>query len=169
MAGASIDYTDREVQIIRATYPDYGAKATVDALKAEGYTRSLDSVRMKAKSLGVKRDMSKRHTGENVWGDDEIAALEEFYPTGGAQLVKERLSDMGYDRTEGAISTRATMLGIKLVNTKRRMARSGDKRIVNFVLDTRLDAEIIERLDSQRNRSDYIRRLVKEDIERSGK
>jgi hypothetical protein len=169
MAGASIDYTDREVQIIRDNYPDYGAKATMDALKAEGYTRSLDSVRMKAKALGVKRDMSKRVTVENVWGADEIAALEEFYPMGGAQMVRARLADMGYDRTEGAISTRATMLGIKMVNTKRRMTRSGEKRIVNFVLDTKLDREIIERLDSQRNRSDYIRRLVKEDIERSGK
>jgi hypothetical protein len=169
MAGASIDYTDREVQIIKDNYPDYGAKATTEALKAEGYVRSLDSVRMKAKALGVKRDMSKRHTGENVWSDEELSTLKEFYPIGGTPLVKEKLDSMGCERTEGAITTRAAMVGVKLVNTKRRMTRSGEKRIVNFVLDTTLDREIIERLDSQRNRSDYIRRLVKEDIERSGK
>ena len=169
MAGASIDYTDREVQIIKDNYPDYGAKATVDALKAEGYVRSLDSVRMKAKSLGVRRDMSKLVRGKDFWNDEELGVLRELYPIGKAPLVRERLLEMGYDRTEGAISTRAAMVGVKYANTTRRMSRKGSRKIVNVVLDNTLDAEIIERLDSQRNRSDYIRRLVKEDIERSGK
>lgn len=162
MAGTPIGYTDREIEIIRDTYPDHGAKATKDALMAEGYDRTIDSVRMKAKDLGVKRDMSKRHM-ENVWSDEEISVLRNLYPIGGVPMVEERLRELGYDRTSGAISTRAMMLGVK---SDKRRASSGEKLIMNIVLNTELDREIIERLNAQRNRSDYIRRLVMADIER---
>jgi len=159
------DYCEREMEIIRKVYPAYGPGAVADAMRAEGFIRTEESIKVKARSMGVRRDRTKmEHDG--AWNDEELKVIKQYFPLGGAELATEKLVELGYDRTIGAVTTRASMLGIRNRNTKRRMVKKGDRKIVNIILDTKLDKAIIHKLESQRNRSEYIRRLIMEDIRR---
>ena len=162
-------WTKEEDAIIREHYPSVGAKGCVEVLGAIGNGRTAGAVKERAKTLRVKRDMSSvERSNDNVWTDDEIAILRDSYPSLGAQGTREALAEIGSDRTAGAITTRAAMLGIRQRNTKRRMERAGETKLVNFCLDTQLDAEIISHLGRQRNRSAYIRGLLERDIAQNG-
>jgi hypothetical protein len=157
------NWGEREDQIIRETYPSHGVKGCDSALRAESFARTPGAIKERAKNLGVRRDRSKI-PHENAWSDAELAVLRSVFPEEGAEGTQVALASIGCSRTTGAINTRATMLGLKMRNTKRRMAKGGRKRLVNFVLDEVLDAELITHLDSKRNRSQYIRELVEKDM-----
>lgn len=158
-------WTEREDQIIRDNYPDLGTKVCAALLRSEGYSRTDGAVKERAKNIGVKRDMTKiTRTVENAWTKEELSVLKSAYPRGGAELVAKTLADMGYHRTVGAVNTRAAIVGVRRADTVRRMERKGKTRLVNICLDTELDADIIAKIDGQRNRSAYIRELVRGDI-----
>lgn len=156
-------WTKEEDAIIRQHYPSNGAEETTKELMRMGYVRTYGAVKERAKHLKVRRDRSTMRQ-DNAWSDEELAVMREVFPHGGPNAVMKALLELGYSRTPGAISTRATMLGLKMRNTKRRMTKGGDKVIRNICLDTELDSDVIDKLDSVRNRSDYVRRLVKKDI-----
>jgi len=156
-------WTKEEDAVIRQFYPSNGADGTSKELRSRNYVRTAGAVKERAKHLKVKRDRSLMRP-ENAWSEEELAVLRETFPHGGPQAVMETLRELGYSRTSGAISTRAAMLGLRMRNTKRRMTKGGDKVIRNICLDTTLDSEVIAKLDSVRNRSQYVRQLVARDI-----
>lgn len=159
-------WSEKENQIIRENYPDLGTKVCAALLRQNGYNRTDAAIKEHAKNIGVRRNMKKiTRTVDSAWTEEEIDVLKKEFPKGGAIRVSEVLDALGYTRTVGAINTRAAMLGIRMKNTKRRMTKGGDKRIVNICLDTQLDRDVISRIEEQRNRSAYIRKLVKNDIE----
>lgn len=206
-------WTGQEDDAIREHYPD--AAACAAALEGLGTTRNRDAIMRRAQALGLARKGTT-----DVWGRTEKAILTEYYPDGGPTEVKERLAELGYERTEAAITSRAKILGVRridrgvegkwtdaeveiirkayqtcsisqireelakhgydrsesAINARihilglkrkpvRRKEKAGDSKIINFVLDTVLDGQIIDRLAATRNRSEYIRRLIKKDIE----
>lgn len=159
-------WSKEEDEVIRQFYPSRGAKGTSNELRSRNYVRTDGAVKERAKNLGVRRNR-KLMRPDGTWSDEEIAIVMEMFPKGGPQAVLETLRELGYSRTTGAIATRASMLGLRMRNTKRRMTKGGDKVIRNICLDTTLDRDVIERLDSVRNRSDYIRGLVEKDIKKS--
>lgn len=157
-------WTDRESAIVMEHYRDEGVEGCVKALRKEGYRRTGSAVKVQARKLGVKRDRTKmnRRVPDNLWEPEETEILKESYPSGGASLTRRRLADAGYDRTIGAINVRASLMGIKSENPKRR--GRGDTKLMNICLDTELDSDVISMLDGQRNRSEYLRNLVRKDI-----
>lgn len=158
-------WSEQEDEMVKALYPDLGARGTTAALRAEHFIRTEGAVKVRAKHLNVKRDRSKIHrVQDDMWTPEELDVIRASYPTGGAEVTKRYLDAMGHNRTIGAINTRAAMMGVKLLNTKRRMTKGGEKVIRNICLDTQLDSDVIEKLDSVRNRSQYVRDLVKADI-----
>ena len=158
-------WTQEEDSLIRKYYPSMGAKGTTEELRSRLYVRTQDAVKTRANYLKVRRDRSKIEH-DNAWSEMEIAILRETFPTEGAEGTAKRLSDMGYDRTVGSISSRASMLGVRFENTKRRMQKGGEKVVRNICLDMKLDSDVIKRLDSVRNRSEYVRNLVRKDLAR---
>lgn len=158
-------WSETEDAAVREYYPTKGPRGCRAVLRDLGYDRTEGAIKERAKHLKVKRDMSLvRRDVDGAWTDEEISVLRSEFPKGGAERVRTALEGMGYERTAGAISTRAAMLGVKMSNTKRRMERSGDTKLVNICLDTELDSDVIDKLNSQRNRSEYLRNLVRRDI-----
>ena len=159
------EWSEQEDNMVRTLYPDLGARGTTAALRAEHFIRTEGAVKVRAKYLNVKRDRSKIHrVQDDMWTPQELDVIRASYPTGGAEMVKKYLDALGYTRTIGAINTRANMMGVKLLKTKRRMTKGGDKVVRNICLDTELDVDVIRKLDSVSNRSQYVRDLVKADI-----
>ena len=159
------NWTEREDDIVRALYPDLGARGTMAAMRSEHFIRTEGAIKERAKHLGVKRDRSKiRRRVETAWTEEELDVIKSSFPLGGASMVKAQLDALGYSRTVGAINTRAAILGLRMKNTKRRMTKGGKKVIVNLCMDEVLDSDIIEVLNGQRNRSQYVRELVKRDM-----
>lgn len=158
-------WTQEEDSLIRKYYPSKGAKGTTEELRSRLHVRTPDAVKTRANYLKVRRDRSKIEH-DNAWSEEEIAILRETFPKEGPEGTAKRLRAMGYERTVGSISSRASMLGVRFENTKRRMQKGGDKVIRNICLDVKLDGDVIKRLDSVRNRSEYVRGLVREDLAR---
>lgn len=159
------NWSEREDEIVRTLYPSVGARGCVEAMRSEHFARTEGATKERAKKLKVKRDMGKMtRRSENAWSEEEVEVIKAVFPKGGATAVKSMLDQLGYSRTAGAIATRANILGIK----SERRRDGGEKKVCNFVVDKELDREIIDKLASQRNRSDYIRRLITDDIRRSG-
>lgn len=157
-------WSETEDAAVREYYPTEGAKGCASTLRTLGYVRTDGAVKERAKNLGVRRDRSTMTRNQKgMWTDEEISILRRHFQKGGASGVVEKLAQDGYERTIGAVTTRANMLGL----TKRRMETAGNAKLVNIVLDTKLDAELIRHLDRQRNRSAYIRGLVEKDIRKS--
>lgn len=157
-------WTEAEDDMVRQLYPTLGARGTTEELRKAHCMRTEGAVKERAKTLKVKRDRSlMSHDG--AWKDEELAIIAETFPKGGAEAAVSTLRAAGYDRTVGAVSTRASMLGLRKERTKRRMQRSGDTVLMNFCLDSELDEDVIRKLNAQPNRSAYIRKLVENDIE----
>ena len=162
MAGA---WTEIEDAVIREYYPTKGSKGCEEILRGIGCVRTLGAIKEHAKLLKVKRDKATiTRNVEDAWTEPELAILKTYFPKGGTQLVMGELVKNGYHRTSGAIATRAAILGVRVENTKRRMERSGETKLVNICLDTNIDSDVIDKLSRQRNRSEYIRELVRNDI-----
>lgn len=161
-------WTEEEDNIIRETYPDNGARATKLKLASKHYMRTEGAVKERAKNLKVRRDMSTmRRQAENKWTDEQLRVLKDAYREGGARLAKTELEKIGCVRTIGAINTRAHMLGIVTPKGERRVDRGGGKKLIrNICLDVNLDKDVIKKLDSVRNRSHYVRELVRRDIKK---
>lgn len=159
-------WSKEEDEIIRAVYPTMGARATKQALASQHYLRTEGATKERAKNLGVRRDMSTmtRRT-ENAWTERELDVLRAAYAKGGSRLAKRELDRIGCDRTIGAINARAHMLGILTPKGERRADKGGGENVIrNICLDVNLDGDVIEKLDSVRNRSHYVRELVRRDI-----
>lgn len=154
-------WSEREDQIVREHYPTEGPDGCKTTLLSNGYDRTAGAIKERAKYLKVRK---LRKSVENSWSDDEIDVLRATFPMGGAEGASKALSEIGCTRTIGAITTRAAMLGVRMTNTKRRMDKGGDKKLLNICLDTKLDHDVIDKLQSQRNRSEYVRNLVRKDI-----
>jgi len=155
-------WTDEEDAILRKCYPSGGTDAVCDELGKSGYERSYGAVMSRASALGVRRvDNSK-----GQWSDDEVRIVREFYPIGGVIAVERELRANGYERSRAAINSRVQIVGARK-NPVRRSGHTGDIKVVNFVVDTVLDKDIIEFLGSHRNRSEYLRRLIAEDMRKS--
>ena len=153
-------WTEPEDAIIRDVYPDRGAKATVKALREQHFIRTEGAVKERTRVLGVKRDMRKMtRNAKGKWTQAEIDILRKVYPIEGAKGVRKVLLSMGIDRTIASINVRASMCGVM-----RHRPNGGEKTIRNICLDTKLDVDIIDKLDSVRNRSQYVRELVSKDI-----
>ena len=158
-------WTQEEDSIIRKYYPSKGAKGTTEELRSRLHVRTPDAVKTRANHLKVRRDRSKIEH-DNAWTEAEVEIVRSTFPDEGPDGTARKLREMGYDRTEGSVSSRASMLGVRYKNTKRRMAKGGDKVIRNICLDTSLDEDVIRMLDSVRNRSEYVRNLVRKDLAR---
>lgn len=159
-------WSERENDIIRENYPNFGTRVCCALLRQNGYERTEAAIKEHAKNMGVRRDMTKiTRVVESAWTKQELDVLRQEFPNGGGARVAEVLGALGYERTVGAINTRAAMLGIRMKNTKRRMERGGDKMLVHICLDTQLDSRIIDKIKRERNRSAYIRRLIARDID----
>lgn len=160
-------WSEKEDTMIRQLYPSCGARLTTQALRAEHLIRTEGAVKERAKTLGVRRDRStiKYTTEGNWWSDTELDVLRSVFPTEGAEGVRRRLAALGHERTEGAITVRASMMGLKRTETKRRKETVGKTKIVNICLDSELDRGIIEHLGTKDNRSRYIRSLIEADMQ----
>lgn len=156
-------WTEEENEAIRLFYPSRGAEGTVKELKSMNYNRTAGAVKERAKHLGVRRDRALMDY-DNAWSDEELSVMRREFPLGGAARVKAMLSGMGYDRTIGAINTRASMLGLKKRNKVRRMERGGRRVQINLCMDSVLDGEVIEHLRTKKNRSMYVRDLIARDM-----
>ena len=156
-------WTEEEDDAIRLFYPSRGAEGTVKELKSMNYNRTAGAVKEHAKHLGVRRDR-RLMEHDNAWSDEELSVMRREFPLGGAARVKDMLTGMGYDRTIGAINTRASMLGLKKRNKVRRMERGGTKVQINLCMDSVLDNDVIEHLKTKRNRSMYVRDLIARDM-----
>ena len=153
-------WTKEEDEILSETYPTGGPKATMEALAERGYSRTRSAILSHANHMGVARDDSAY---ADKWTDEEAELVKQLFPKLGADKTSEELAKRGYVRTPFAVRARANILGIP-GHPIRRRERGGDQKIYNFVVDTKLDKEVIERLDSVPNRSGYIRNLVAADI-----
>lgn len=156
-------WTEEEDGAIRTFYPSRGAEGTASELASMNYARTANAVKERAKNLGVKRDRSLMEY-DNAWTDEELAIISREFPLGGAKRAKAVLAQRGYDRTIGAVITRASMLGVKKRNTVRRMTKGGTKVQINLCMDSVLDEEVIAYLKGKRNRSMYVRDLIEADM-----
>lgn len=161
-------YDKTEETVLREYYPTEGAKGCIKRLAELGYRRNGDSVRVKARSLGVKRDRSVRYPSDGGWSDSELAILRKTYPRGGCPAVRRALEQAGYSRTDGAIRVRATMTGVQGPYSRRKAAGKGDVKLINICLDTNFDQDIIRHIEGKRNRSSYIRGLIRADLQKAG-
>lgn len=158
-------WSEREDQIIRDNYTAFGTKVCAAMLRQNGFHRTDAAIKEHAKNMGVKRDMKAiTRVSDSAWTQEEMDVIRRVFPMGGAIRVQQELAAMGCERTVGAITARAHMLGIRMRNTKRRMTKGGDKRIINLCFDVVLDRELITYLEGKRNRSAYVRELVANDM-----
>ena len=158
---ANVPWTDEESEILANVYPSEGPLGVADALAAIGRVRSISSITSKANVMGVRRiDRGL----EGRWTDEEVEIVKRTFPTSSTAKVREELLRHGYDRTREAINARAQILKIRREPIKRK-ERVGKIKVVNVVLDTVLDRDVIEHLSNKRNRSEYVRNLVKADID----
>lgn len=158
---ANVPWTDEESEILASVYPSEGPNGVADALAKAGRVRSISSITSKANIMGVRRiDRGL----EGRWTDEEVEIVKRVFPTSSTAKVREELLRHGYDRTREAINARAQILKIRRAPIKRK-ERVGKIKVVNVVLDTVLDKDVIEHLNGKRNRSEYVRNLVKADIE----
>lgn len=166
MGGPWNHWSEIEDSAVREYYPTRGAKGCEKILRELGHVRTADAIKVRAMALGVRRDMSTvTRDVDGAWTEPELFILRSVFPTGGAQGVMEKLRESGYERTVGSISTRASILGVKTANSRRRAGlRSGKTKLINICLDTGLDGDVIGHLEKQRNRSEYIRELVRSDM-----
>ena len=160
VAARNAPWSDEENEIMASTYPSKGLEATKAALAEAGYERTSSSITSHAKNANIRRDESKM---DGRWTNEEIAVVRKLYESCTATEVSERLAQLGYDRTPFAVAARARLLGMER-KPIRRKERKGELKVVNFVLDTELDRDVMDALSASRNRSDYIRRLVRQDI-----
>lgn len=156
-------YTKTEEEVVRAFYPTEGAKGCVARLRELGYVRNSDSVRIKAASLGVRRDRSKKFPVDS-WSEEEISVLRRHYPQLGVKGTRKALSDAGFDRSYVAVRDKAAELGVNGPHYRKKAKGKGDVKLIHVCLDTNFDADIIDEIESQRNRSEYIRSLVRLDM-----
>lgn len=155
-------WTETEDKILMDNYSKVGAEAVVDMLADVGIERTQSAVLSRASALGVKR-------GGNVdgrWTDEEVEIVKEFYPIGGVAAVERELLSHGYERSRSAINSRVQIVGARK-EPVRRTERAGDIKVINFVVDTIVDRDLIEHLGKFRNRSEYLRGLITADMGRS--
>lgn len=155
-------WNDEEDTILKKCYPSGGVDAVFDGLGKSGYERSYGAIMSRASALGVKRGRNSK----SQWSDDEVRIVMEFYPIGGVVAVERELRANGYERSRAAINSRVQIVGARK-KPARRSGHTGDIKVINFVVDTVLDKDIIEFLGSHRNRSEYLRRLIADDMKRS--
>lgn len=153
-------WTDAEDAIVRASYPSLGTGGTLDALREAGYARTPWSVITRAQRLGVARDEALL---TNRWHQHEDDIIRELFPDHSTAEVQRALEDAGSRRTANAVNARAQNLGVRR-GPMRRKATSGKTAMVNFIIDLVYDKDVAEQLAAQRNRSEYLRNLVRADI-----
>lgn len=162
VGGSREAWSDEENELLARYYPTEGPSGVIRRLAEVGSERTTSAVTSRAKILGVQRiDRGV----EGRWCDEEVEVVKTYYPLGGVAMTERELRRRGYERTRSAINARAQIVGARK-EPVRRAEKAGDVKVMNFVLDTVLDREIIDKLGSQRNRSDYIRSLIRRDIGR---
>lgn len=160
LAGGNEPWSESEDAILRKVYPAYGPSAVVDALKEVGSKRTLSAVTSHANNMGVKRDEGSI---ESRWSDEETEIVLTMYQNHTAQQISDVLASKGYDRSLYAVSARARTMGLSR-NPIRRQQRAGEMKVLNIVLDTILDSDVLDALTSKKNRSMYVRELVRRDL-----
>lgn len=95
-------WSKEEIEFLIKNYPVHGAKLCCPELN-----RSIDSVKQKARFLGLKSGIAK---GNNVWTKEEDSILVENYPGKGAEECLLLIPN----RTIHAIKYRVAELSLKL-------------------------------------------------------
>lgn len=107
-------WTEQEVDLLKEKYATTPRQDLLEIFEG----RTWQSIRCKAQQLGLKRNddaISKSRKFGNkhrkdIWSDEEINILKQFYPIGGSKLVNEKIPH----RNRRAIITKANELGIRL-------------------------------------------------------
>lgn len=94
-------WSPNEIDILIKNYPEGG----VEACKAELPNRSIDSIKLKAQRLKIKRN--------KYWSEEEILLLKEFYPLHGGTYCEKLLPK----RTYFAINLQASRLKLTAPST----------------------------------------------------
>lgn len=159
MSDRKSGWTDEEYGILRDLYPEKGPLGVVKAMRDRGYNRSIDSVRSKASNLGL------RCRATTSWTDEEERILRETYPSLGTKGAMRALAKAGYHRSSSAVRMRASTLEIR---SDRRLY-DGRAVFLSLCMDSVSDADVLDFMrDNVRNRSEYFRALVRDDIARGG-
>lgn len=109
-------WTEQEVQLLKEMYEIAPKQELLKLFKG----RSWQSIRGKAQSLGLKRNEDAirqsqilgNKNRENLWSDEEIEIVKQYYAIGGSKLVKEKIPR----RSREAIVRLANKLGLKVEN-----------------------------------------------------
>jgi hypothetical protein len=74
--------------------------------------RTKSAVAQQASKLGVRVRL-------DMWSEEEDTEIYGMYPTGGTNAVQNKLKEMGFDRTPGAITSRARELKVNYIDTNK--------------------------------------------------
>lgn len=159
-------WSEREEQILAEEYPKGGTNAVYERMLAEGFDRERGAIRMRAHAKGIQNEEYMRRTGTDEWSDEEVGILRDFYVDHGAQYVKDRLAEIGKERSLGSIRGRATIMGLHRSNTPSRRfdEKLGKTKVLNIVFDDVRDSGVLDHIAAHENRSEYIRGLVEADM-----
>lgn len=95
-------YSDREIEVLKKYYATMGPDIPEISEK-----HSIESIRVKAASLGLTTTVMRRHPGSR-WTNKELKLLRDKYPIYGAHIP-----ELLRNRTVSAIYNRAHILGLK--------------------------------------------------------
>ena len=93
-------WSDEEVTLLNDYYPIGGAKLCIE----KGLDRSNDSIRKKAKKMGLKYVSIG-----NGWTDKELSLLKEYYKYGANYVIEK-----GVNRSINGVQQKARELGLKV-------------------------------------------------------
>ena len=96
----------------------------------------------------------------NLWTQDELSALREAYPTGGARLAQARIKRLARKRTLDSIRQKASALGISAAAPETNAHVTGSVAV-------RLPPALVRKLDAAREgttRSEFIRNLLTREL-----
>lgn len=102
-----VDWSESDLAILREYYPIGG----VMLCKEKGLDVSDAIIHYKARKLGLKIGIGKAKR-KNMWGEEELALLKEYYPKGGLSLCMEK----GLNKSNYSIYLKARDLGLNKIH-----------------------------------------------------
>ena len=115
-------WSDEELELLRSS-------STVDAYMKEALRRSYPYRTPRA--VARQREVQGL-TKNNLWSEDELDILREVYAGGNVEEVVAALRDRGYTRSEGAIRTKITQLGLTGLGKSPRWSEEEEDILIEY-------------------------------------
>lgn len=106
-------WTDREIELLRGTYPDFGMRGALLALPS----RTKVAIESKCRELQIRANRPRQsyvQSRKDQWTREEIKILKENFPKVGPSKMTRLL----IGRSEAAIARMAYKFNLKLVKMK---------------------------------------------------